>query len=440
MEKINMKMAAASLLGKDPEAKQESGGLLENRWHAGQAADVAILCQFFAPEYVTSARLSWDTAKYLADSGMKVKAICGYPREYHTAGGVPLQETLDGVHIRRLRYLQLKRSSRLGRLINYFSFTAAVIRHIGVFRHCETVMVYSNPPVLPVAAVLAAILFGCRIAFISHDVYPEIAYASGNLSPGGVITRVMQGINRSLFKRADAVVALTDEMRGFLLWNRPELSEDRVVTIANWAHEAPSEGAGNARRELGYAEDDFVVSYFGNLGVCQDATALLQAMELLKDQPHIHFLITGHGSKLPDVRQAAEHLPNVKLCGFLTGEDFDRAVAASSCGIVSLERGLMGMCAPSKYYSYLQARLPVLAVVEKDSYIAAELREERAGLSTDAGDGRQLAQNILTLCQDPELCRKMSGNAARLYADRYAEDISLNKYADLFRGVLRTAD
>lgn len=263
-----MKMAAASLLGKDPEAKQESGGLLENRWHAGQAADVAILCQFFAPEYVTSARLSWDTAKYLADSGMKVKAICGYPREYHTAGGVPLQETLDGVHIRRLRYLQLKRSSRLGRLINYFSFTAAVIRHIGVFRHCETVMVYSNPPVLPVAAVLAAILFGCRIAFISHDVYPEIAYASGNLSPGGVITRVMQGINRSLFKRADAVVALTDEMRGFLLWNRPELSEDRVVTIANWAHEAPSEGAGNARRELGYAEDDFVVSYFGNLGVC----------------------------------------------------------------------------------------------------------------------------------------------------------------------------
>lgn len=436
MEKINMKMAAASLLGKDPEAKQESGGLLENRRHAGQAADVAILCQFFDPEYVTSARLSWDTAKYLADSGMKVKAICGYPREYHTAGGVPLQETLDGVHIRRLRYLQLKRSSRLGRLINYFSFTAAVIRHIGVFRHCETVMVYSSPPVLPVAAVLAAILFGCRIAFISYDVYPEIAYASGNLSPGGVITRVMQGINRSLFKRADAVVALTDEMRGFLLRNRPELSEDRVVTIANWAHEAPSEGAGNARRELGYTEDDFVVSYFGNLGVCQDATALLQAMELLKDQTHIKFVVAGHGSKLPLIRQAAEHLPNVKLCGFLMGEDFDRAVAASSCGIVSLERGLTGMCAPSKYYSYLQARLPVLAVVEEESYIAAELREKRAGLSSDVGDGRQLAQNILTLYSDRALLSEMADNAGRLYEQQYRNEVGLTKYASLVKDVL----
>ena len=435
-----MKMEAASLLGKDPEAKQESGGLLENRWHAGQAADVAILCQFFAPEYVTSARLSWDTAKYLADSGMKVKAICGYPREYHTAGGVPLQETLDGVHIRRLRYLQLKRSSRLGRLINYFSFTAAVIRHIGVFRHCETVMVYSNPPVLPVAAVLAAILFGCRIAFISHDVYPEIAYASGNLSPGGMITRVMQGINRSLFKRADAVVALTDEMREFLLRNRPELSEDRVVTIANWAHEAPSEGAADARRKLGYAEDDFVVSYFGNLGVCQDETALIQAMELLKDRPHIKFMVAGHGSKLPLIRQAAEHLPNVKLCGFLTGEDFDRAVAASSCGIVSLERGLMGMCAPSKYYSYLQGGLPVLTVAERESYLAEESVRQAVGLFSETGDGAQLAQNILSLYQSPEMCGKMSKNALMLYTGRYAKSVGLARYAALFEDIFPSAN
>lgn len=54
----------------------------------------------------------------------------------------------------------------------------------------------------------------------------------------------MQGINRSLFKRADAVVALTDEMRGFLLWNRPELSEDRVVTIGQLGPRGPVGGGG----------------------------------------------------------------------------------------------------------------------------------------------------------------------------------------------------
>lgn len=402
--------------------------------------DILFLCQFFYPEYNSSATLPFDTARYLAQSGYSVGALCGYPREYNASGKVPVRETKNGVSIRRLHYMQLSRHSKLGRLINYFSFTLSVLLHIFEIKDYQAVIVYSNPPVLPIAAILANRLFKTKIIFVSYDVYPEVAYASGSLTSGGVITRVMQGINRSLFKRADAVVALTDEMREFLLRNRPELSEDRVVTIANWAHEAPSEGAADARRKLGYAEDDFVVSYFGNLGVCQDETALIQAMELLKDRPHIKFMVAGHGSKLPLIRQAAEHLPNVRICGFLTGAAFGQAVAASSCGIVSLERGLMGMCAPSKYYSYLQSGLPVLTVAEKESYLAKEAVHAGIGLFSDVGNGAQLARNILTLYQDPELCRKMSGNAARLYADRYAEDISLNRYVDLFRGVLRTAD
>lgn len=276
--------------------------------------DVLFLCQFFYPEYNSSATLPFDTARYLAQRGYSVGALCGYPKEYSAGGQVPIREAKDGVSIRRLRYMQLSRRSRLGRLINYFSFTLSVLLHLFEIRNYRAVIVYSNPPVLPIAAILANKLFKTKIIFVSYDVYPEVAYASGSLTAGGAIDRLMRCINRSLFRRVCAVVALTDEMRAFLLRNRPELSADRTVTIPNWAHEAPVEGAADARRKLGYAEDDFVVSYFGNLGVCQDETALIQAMELLKDQPHIKFMVAGHGSKLPDVRQAAEHLPNVKLC------------------------------------------------------------------------------------------------------------------------------
>ena len=52
----------------------------------------------------------------------------------------------------------------------------------------------------------------------------------------------------------------------------------------------------------------------------------------------------------------------------------------------------------------------------------------------------QLTQNILQLYQDPELCEKMSGNAVRLYTEKYAKGIGLNKYATLFKNVLRTAN
>lgn len=330
--------------------------------------DILFLCQFFYPEYNSSATLPFDTARYLAQSGYSVGALCGYPREYNTSGEVPVRETKDGVSIHRLHYMQLSRRSKLGRLLNYFSFTLSVLLHIFEIKDYQAVIVYSNPPVLPIAAILANRLFKTKIIFVSYDVYPEVAYASGSLREGSTVSSVMQRINRSLFQCAESVVALTDEMREYLLDHRPELSAERIVTISNWAHEATADSKSAARAELGYTDEDFIVAYFGNIGICQDETALIQAMNQLADHKNIKFLIAGHGNKMPSVRQAAERLPNVRICDFLTGTAFEHAVAAGSCGIVSLEKGLTGMCAPSKYYSYLQGGLPILAIAEQSSY------------------------------------------------------------------------
>ena len=401
--------------------------------------DILFLCQFFYPEYNSSATLPFDTASYLAQNGYSVGALCGYPREYNTSGEVPVRETKDGVSIHRLHYMQLSRHSKLGRLINYFSFTLSVLLHIFEIKDYQTVIVYSNPPVLPIAVILANRLFKTKIIFVSYDVYPEVAYASGSLREGSTVSSVMRRINRSLFQRAESVVALTDEMREYLLDHRPELSADRVFTISNWAHEAAAGSKSAARTELGYTDEDFIVAYFGNIGICQDETALIHAMNQLADHTNIKFLIADHGNKKPSVRQA-ERLPNVRICDFLTGTAFEHAVAASSCGIVSLEQGLTGMCAPSKYYSYLQGGLPILAVAEQSSYLSKDVLYSEIGLCSDVGNGVQLTQNILQLYQDPELCKKMSGNAVRLYTEKYAKGIGLNKYAALFKNVLRTAN
>ena len=230
--------------------------------------DILFLCQFFYPEYNSSATLPFDTARHLAQSGYSVGALCGYPREYNTSGEVPVREMKDGVSIRRLHYMQLNRRSKLGRLINYFSFTLSVLLHILEIKDYQAVIVYSNPPVLPIAAIWANRLFKTKIIFVSYDVYPEVAYASGSLREGSTVSSVMQRINRSLFQRAESVVALTDEMREYLLDHRPELSADRIVTISNWAHEATAGSKSVARAELGYTDEDFIVAYFGNIGIC----------------------------------------------------------------------------------------------------------------------------------------------------------------------------
>lgn len=275
--------------------------------------DILFLCQFFYPEYNSSATLPFDTARYLAQSGYSVGALCGYPREYNTSGEVPVRETKEGVSIHRLHYMQFSRHGKLGRLINYFSFTLSVLLHIFEIKDYQAVIVYSNPPVLPIAAIWANRLFKTKIIFVSYDVYPEVAYASGSLREGSTVSSVMQRINKSLFQRAESVVALTDEMREYLLDHRPELSADRVVTISNWAHEATAGSKSTARAELGYTNEDFIVAYFGNIGICQDETALIQAMDQLAD--HHEYQIFNCRS-----RKQAAHQSDRRQSGFPMSE------------------------------------------------------------------------------------------------------------------------
>ena len=395
--------------------------------------DILFLCQFFYPEYNSSATLPFDTAKYMASRGFAVDALVGYPREYTVDRHIPATEVVDGVRIRRIKYLQMNRKRMPGRLINYFSFTFGVLMNSACLKDYRAVVVYSNPPVLPIITDRAKKKYGTRYIFVAYDVYPEIAHASRSLFPGSLISRVMKWINRQLYRSADCVVALTDEMKAYLLDHRPELTPDRVVTIANWAHEEAS-GMSMPDRDsyarFGYSKGQFVVTYFGNLGICQDVDTMLDAAELLRDDDRIRFLIAGHGSKKDAVEnRIREHdLQNVQLMGVLTGEDFEKAVAIGSCGIVSLEKGLTGMCAPSKYYTCLHGRQAVIAIVEKESYLAEEVVRERIGCAVEIGDSLRLRDMLVGMAGNPEECAAMGARAGKLYEEKYSYASAMEKY------------
>lgn len=400
--------------------------------------DILFLCQFFYPEHNSSATLPFDTAKYLAANGFTVDALCGYPKEYSSEKNVPLRETKDGVNIRRLRYIQLGRWKKIARLVNYFSFTLSVLLRIFSFRNYRSVIVYSNPPVLPIAAVLANMLFGTKIIFVAYDVYPEVAYASGSLRTGSLIDRGMRFINKLMYKRVAKVVALTDEMKEFILTNRTGISDDRVVVIPNWAHEKTTVPTHEAYARFGYAPEQFIVSYFGNMGVCQEMNTLMDAAEAMVNNDQVRFLFVGHGSKKAEIQAHIKNrnLTNVQMLDFLTGEDFEQAVAISSCCVVSLDQGLKGMCAPSKYYSYLQGGKPVISITEKGSYIELEIKARSIGSAVTIGDNEYLVWCIEEMAKKPADTKEKAELSAQLYEQCYRPDISWEKYCAMFCHIL----
>ena len=94
------------------------------------------------------------------------------------------------------------------------------------------------------------------------------------------------------------------------------------------------------------------------------------------------------------------------------------------------------MCAPSKYYSYLQGGIPVIAVAEKESYLTQEITQKQIGGAVEIGDGPALARTIEDLAQDKDLCCDMAKRAKELYVQNYDRPLCLEKYAELLKGLL----
>ena len=400
-----------------------------------QKKDILFACQFFYPEYISSAQLPFDTAKALKKAGYSVDVLCGYPREYLDGGDIPVKETVDGIHIHRLKYIQLDRSGFLGRIVNYFSFTFMVLLNLPKLRNYRSIVVYSNPPILPWIVSWAKALFGTKLVFVAYDLYPEVATVTNTLGEGNPICRLMNHINRCICRRADRIVALSSEMKRCILALR-EYPEQAVRVIPNWYADhgvITGNRENNPFREV--TKGRFTVSYFGNMGTMQDMKTLLEAVRELRDED-VFFLFAGHGNKMETLKETvqAEGIENIVIYPFLHGQDFQNALAISDCALVTLVQGATGLCVPSKTYSYMMQGIPLLAVMDEGD-IVSDI-EAGAGRWVRNGEGRRLAQHILDMKADPEAVGQMRKICRGLYETKYTEEICTSQYVSLFRELL----
>ena len=400
-----------------------------------QKKDILFACQFFYPEYISSAQLPFDTAKALRKAGYSVDVLCGYPREYLDGDHIPADETVEGIHIHRLKYIQLDRSGFLGRIVNYFSFTFMVLLNLPKLGHYHSIVVYSNPPILPWIASWAKALFGTKLIFVAYDLYPEVATVTKTLGEGNPICRLMNHINRCICRRADRIVALSSEMKSYILGHR-DYPEQAVRVIPNWYAD---QGVITGNRENNPFRDvtkgRFTVSYFGNMGTMQDMQTILEAVRELQNED-VFFLFAGHGNKMEALKETvqAEGIENIAIYPFLHGQDFQNALAVSDCALVTLVQGATGLCVPSKTYSYMMQGIPLLAVMDEGD-IVSDI-EAGAGRWVRNGEGKRLARHIRDMKADSETVGQMRKICRRLYETKYTEEICTQQYVSLFRELL----
>ncbi|SDO00653.1 Glycosyltransferase involved in cell wall bisynthesis [Psychrobacillus sp. OK028] len=400
--------------------------------------DVAILCQYFYPEHVSSATLITELALGFKKKGLDVGVVCGYPHEFisNNFKKIQLNENLEGVSIKRVKYTMYNNKSKFGRISNFFSLFLSMFTKFFYLRKFKIIIVYSNPPILPLITYLLKKVCGTEFIFVAFDVYPDNALKINSIKENGIIHRLMNFINNRVYSNASNVVLLGNEMKDYVLRHKIAKSSKNLKVIPNWfSNEEIVQSLLVVNNEFKEIKNKykFIVLYSGNMGPVQDMDTILQGILRFKNKEDIFFVFSGHGSKVEYVKDFLKNnkIKNSKVFGFLQGQDYADVLSISSLCLVSLEKGIEGLGVPSKTYGYLAAGKPVLSIMSPETDIAKDLAEFECGVNVAQGNITDFENGINRYFLNLPLTEMESVNAKKLYETKYTKEINIDKYYKL---------
>jgi glycosyltransferase involved in cell wall biosynthesis len=281
------------------------------------------------------------------------------------------------------------------------------------------VVTETDPPFLCLLGSLLKRTRGCRHVCYLQDIYPDVAVALGKLRDGAK-TRLLRRMFFRSYRRSDAVIVLSRDMRALIV--EDGVPAERVHVVPNWVDvDAVYPVKQNNRfRHVHGLEDKFIVMYSGNMGLSQRLDQVLEAAELLCDREDVVFAFVGDGADRRNLeRQAAErNLANVRFYDYQPKAELADSLSAADVHLVILRPEIKRLLMPSKLYGVLASGTSALVVADEDCELAASVRDNDLGDVVRPDDAAALAAAIRTAAAAPATNARRGADARR-YAEAH---------------------
>jgi colanic acid biosynthesis glycosyl transferase WcaI len=396
--------------------------------------------RFFYPDHSATSQILSDLAFHLARCGTRVSVITSRGLYDKPKADLSPFEVIGDVAIHRVYRPRFGRNSLAGRAIDYLAmyqrFAASAWR---LSQPGDCLVAKTDPPLLSIA--LAPVARAKKLVLINwlQDLYPELALGLGIRALAPVAPLMIAARNASL-EAARCNVVLGERMRGRL--EAAGISAAQIEIIHNWCDDeliTPLPTKVNGLRSAWGLEDKFVIGYSGNLGRAHEYATLLDAAELLRDEPQIVFLFIGGGHLTQSLRSEVEGRGLAEMFQFRPyqpSNDLAKSLATPDVHWISLLPAMEGLIVPSKFYGIAAAGRATIAVTDPTGEIAELVRRYQCGAVVRPGDGRALAQTIRDFKADRPRIEQMGRNARALLDRSLRKKIALEHWEQLLQAAL----
>jgi colanic acid biosynthesis glycosyl transferase WcaI len=362
-----------------------------------------------------------DLAEGLQARGHSVDVLTGmpnYPKGKHFDGyrpWGPYREEHCGVHVKRVPVVPRRRGRGWELALNYGSFVVAgALRLLVRRRHpWDVVLVYQPSPVTTaLPALLHRAVTGIPVAIWVQDLWPESIVSTAMVRNPWLVSLVGKVAN-GIYRNCDRVIGQSHSFVERL--STSGVVRERLSYLPNWAEDhytpEPASPRGNESWEKG-----FPVMFAGNLGRVQALDTILDAAQLLRDDPEVRWVILGDGvlRAWMEAEAARRQLDRIHFLGRRPVGEMPEYFARAGAMLVSLKTDpSLAMTIPAKLQSYLASGRPVLASLDGEG--ARIVEHSGAGFASAANDPVGLAANVRRMKGLTTDQRKDMGQNARAY-------------------------
>ncbi|MGA3024395.1 MAG: glycosyltransferase family 4 protein [Bryobacteraceae bacterium] len=377
--------------------------------------NVLVIAQHYHPEVTAAVNRLTALAEALGRLGHGVTVIA--PKPNHPAGRIAAPyrgsavkvEEVSGVEVHYTWVYTSPRKSVVRRVLYYASFTLmAIFAALRLKGRYDVVFASCPPPLVGVAGWVIARVKRAKFILDVRDMWPGLAIALGELR-NPIAIAAARAVESLCYRTADGIIAVTRPFRDEI--ERRISKRVPVELVPNGALPLfvdAGRGRERTRDEKGW-KTRFVVSYVGNVGVCQGLMHVVEAAEILQEAaPDVLFFVQGHGVVKDRLIAEARRrgLRNMSFEDIVPTETAAAAMAASDALLVPLARvPLAAQFVPSKLFDSMAVGRPVLLSVEGEALRILE--ESQAGLGYRAEDGKALAEAVLELRAEPGRAHEM---------------------------------
>jgi len=396
---------------------------------------ILVLNRSFWPDIEATGQFITGLCEKLAEK-YKVTVIAGrsyYKRDdFFARSKFYNKEKFKEIEIYRTRHTRFWKENLLGRIINWATYS--ILTFLIALKLKPTVIIAcTDPPFLGIVAMMVSRLKSIPFIYNCQDLYPEVALGLGKLK-SGIISHAFDYLNKKAFYAAEMVIPIGHGMANRI--KAKGVREERIKVIDNWvdtsAIQMISKESNPLLKELGF-ENKFIIMYSGNIGLCQDFSAILQAASTIKEHSSWCLIFIGDGVSKNNLKKEVQNLgfTNIFFLPHQPEEKLSFSLSMADLHLVPLKKALTGAIVPSKIYGIMAAGRPYLAITDKESEPAYLAKEFGCELWADPDDVETLAEQLKWALANKEILEEMGKKYRKIAERRFDKNIVINEWFKL---------